>query len=399
MKAREFDELVRQKFDQDDFAYNPAHWDQLAEELDGRKTKRRTLFVWWAPLVGVAASMAIALGASTVLRNGSRLQPIIVHEVAQAQHRHIVRESQCDTRPGLPQAGDNTQANDVALNTTGAREAGNDGNWFAIRYENVKNYKKAAGNYESDRFADRDEFAANDQYKKKSLAVKAAGYYTFRDEEKRADRKSVKTAIMITGGVARGNQGNGYTLGASARHMVSEHIFIEGDVAFVGTSNSMQSPYLDMTHPAASASAAVSRSTARITSNANKTTSGASPVQPVEYQGTIKNATENYNLYYAQVTPTLGYKISRLSIGMGPDFQQLLVDNRPAPSTVERNTIKEDPTFDIGMMGKTEYAVTRNIKAAVFYRESINNVLTPMGGKYIDRNYVQFQVKCAIFNK
>ena len=67
MKAREFDELVRQKFDQDDFAYNPAHWDQLAEELDGRKTKRRTLFMWWAPLIGVAASMAIALGASTAV--------------------------------------------------------------------------------------------------------------------------------------------------------------------------------------------------------------------------------------------------------------------------------------------------------------------------------------------
>ena len=34
----------------------------------------------------------------------------------------------------------------------------------------------------------------------------------------------------------------------------------------------------------------------------------------------------------------------------------------------------------------------------VLYRKGINNILTPMG-KYIDRDYVQFQVRCTIFNK
>jgi hypothetical protein len=36
MKPREFDELVRQKFDQNEFAYNPGNWDRLVEQMDGR---------------------------------------------------------------------------------------------------------------------------------------------------------------------------------------------------------------------------------------------------------------------------------------------------------------------------------------------------------------------------
>ena len=171
---------------------------------------------------------------------------------------------------------------------------------------------------------------------------------------------------------------------------------MEGDLAFLGTSNSQQTQYLE-TVPQ-QAHAIMRNSTAR-TINAKNTTTDAKPTSTPLTQSYVKTESESYNLYYAQITPSLGYKlVKRMSIGVGPDFQQMLVDNRPAPSDVERGTLKEVPMFDIGFMGKTEYAVTRNIKAAVYYREGINNVITPTG-KYIDRNYVQFQVKCAIFNK
>jgi hypothetical protein len=56
------------------------------------------------------------------------------------------------------------------------------------------------------------------------------------------------------------------------------------------------------------------------------------------------------------------------------------------------------PLFDVGVVGKTEYALTKHVKAAVAYRKGINNVLTPMD-KYIDRDYLQVQVRYSIFNR
>lgn len=83
---------------------------------------------------------------------------------------------------------------------------------------------------------------------------------------------------------------------------------------------------------------------------------------------------------------------------MGPDFQKMLVDNRPATSTVDRGNLQVAPTFDVGFIGKTEYALTQRVKAAVSYRKGINSVITT-SNKYIDRDYLQFQMRCTIFNK
>jgi len=87
-----------------------------------------------------------------------------------------------------------------------------------------------------------------------------------------------------------------------------------------------------------------------------------------------------------------------MSIAAGPDFQQMLVDNRPAASETDRGTIQVAPTFDVGFVGKTEYAVTQRVKAGVSYRKGINGVIS-MSDKYIDRDYIQFQMRCTIFNR
>jgi hypothetical protein len=115
--------------------------------------------------------------------------------------------------------------------------------------------------------------------------------------------------------------------------------------------------------------------------------------------GVLKTQDISYNLYYAQITPGIGYKImKRMSVGMGPDFQKMLVDNRPATSEVDRGNLQVAPSFDVGFVGKTEYALTQRVKAAVSYRKGINGVINP-SDKFIDRDYVQFQMRCTIFNR
>ena len=403
MKPREFDDLVRQKFDQDDFAYNPANWDKLAEQLDGRG-KKRNIFMWWMPLVGMAASVAFAIGVPKVLQESSRSYKSMY---ALLSGSNTPADNTDHAQISEPAVVAVVQHNDRRAAPTPAPE--DVSHWFNIRLDNAITTPKstrakktqadvnallmAAGTQvQAERYMDNDAEQSNAK-KKKVLAAKA-GYYTF--NEKETERKPVKTAIMLSGGVNYGGASTGYLVGASARHMVTDKVYVEGDLAFLGTSNSQQTQYLE-TVPQ-QAHAIMRNSTAR-TINAKNTTTDAKPTSTPLTQSYVKTESESYNLYYAQITPSLGYKlVKRMSIGVGPDFQQMLVDNRPAPSDVERGTLKEVPMFDIGFMGKTEYAVTRNIKAAVYYREGINNVITPTG-KYIDRNYVQFQVKCAIFNK
>jgi len=401
MKPREFDDLVRQKFDQDDFAYDPGNWDKLAEQLDGRG-KKRNLFVWWMPLVGMAASVAFALGVPKVLNEEGRTYNSIKAMMAQTNNKNTSSDDVADAQNSASSPLATIAYTDHKITKT--EEPKDISNWFAIRFENAisGNTKKTtapvvASVMSSNRdlaaaaepFIGRDEPVIN---KKKKVIISKPGYYTFNDEQ--TTRKPTKNAILLSGGVNYGGASSGYLVGASARHMVNDKVFVEGDIAFVGTTNSQQTKYMEM--PATPGKTATFSTVRSVNAKNSAVTTKTTEEAP---QGIIKTANESYNLYYAQITPSLGYKImKRMSVGVGPDFQQMLVDNRPAQSDVDRGTLKEVPTFDIGFMGKTEYAVTRNIKAAVYYREGVNNLITPTG-KYIDRNYVQFQVKCAIFNK
>jgi hypothetical protein len=107
----------------------------------------------------------------------------------------------------------------------------------------------------------------------------------------------------------------------------------------------------------------------------------------------------SYNLNYAQMSPSVGIKIiKRISIGAGPDFQQMIGGNRPAASPLDHGNIQEAPSFDVGMTAKTEYTVTKKIRAGVYYRKGINDLISP-SDRYINRDYLQFQLKWVIFNK
>ena len=52
----------------------------------------------------------------------------------------------------------------------------------------------------------------------------------------------------------------------------------------------------------------------------------------------------------------------------------------------------------MGLTGKTEYAVTKKLKAGVLYREGINNLING-GEEYLDRRYLQVQLKFRVFGK
>jgi hypothetical protein len=386
MKPKEFDELIRQKFDRNDFEYNPRNWDKLAEELDGRAKKRSMMMVWWMPLMGIAASVALTVGVTSFFRQSNPGNSSVNTEIAQARTfiQPLQTEEPVVAKKTVIQRHLKT-AKPVASKRKHTTVNENPADWFAISYQNAigNNARKSGkGNTEN---------AIIVKSRKKTLPSNE-GIITFAPD--REFKKSPKLSIVLTGGVNRGSQNSGYMAGASIRKMVNDKVYIESDIAFASSNNTQTTQYLvsegTTSNPVASSTGVASKITA---------VEGNKPATPVKPAGIVKEKDISYNLYYAQVTPTVGYKLlKKMSVGVGPDFQKVLVDNRPDPSSVDRGTIQEAPLFDVGLMGKTEYALTKKFTAAVFYRKGVNNVITPMG-KYIDRDYMQFQIKYTILNK
>lgn len=407
MKPREFDDLVRQKFDRNDFEYNPAGWDRLADQLDGNRKKRSILMWWLMPVSGIAASVALAVG----------IAPLFNHSGIQSGSKGLAQASQSSTQYVQPAQDAPVAHIATAITPTSpatlhypkavykaqkpkvktTRKPGREEE-FAISYDNAvgnrSSHTRTAINLLDATVKPEDKVVAKKD-KKKPLIIDEA-MTTFKDD---AVKKPAKLSIIVSGGYNNGNHNNGYAAGATIRKAISEKVFIEGDVAFASSNIQQNVPYRDMYY----------KTTILTPGNNGSSPQGKSSVVQTEGKptsittavpGPEKNNVVSYNLAYVQISPSVSYRIvKRLSVGAGPDFQQVLSGTRPEKDATDiGGNFKTAPLFDVGMIGKTEFSVTKTLKAGLAYRKGINNVLTPMN-KYIDRDYVQVQVKCAIFNK
>ena len=420
MKPKEFDDLVKQKFEQNDFAYNPAHWDMLAEQMDGKTKKRNIMMWWWAPLAGMAASVALALGVSTVLKMGvpanegvgmahvknidqrGNAQPAAASyfaEIAQIEaptEEDIVIPVTDDRQQPTPSAtrtkksNTNTRKRQPVNNRVAVNSNEEDNDGFRIDIQSATG-KTIVLNANTGAMKKSEEEAKN-----KKLAVTGPIGTFMTEEEETPVKKNHRISVILSGGYNRGAQNTGYMAGATIRKMINDKVYIEGQVAIAGSNNTQSMSYKEtevIRNDNMAMNTGRQMNTGRTTKDLNKM-----PASPTTRE-VIKQKDVSYDLYYAQVSPSIGYNVmKRMSIGVGPDFQQALSDNRPAPSTAERGTIQVAPLFDIGFIGKTELSVTKKLRAGVYYRKGVNNIITPTG-KFIDRDYLQFQVKYTILNK
>ncbi|MCD6012199.1 MAG: hypothetical protein K0Q79_2061 [Flavipsychrobacter sp.] len=400
MKPREFDDLLKQRFDQGDFEYNPRNWERLTDELDGRKKKRSILMWWLMPVAGVAASVALAVGVAPMLQHtdtqsaGTELAQTYKTELAQPAHvvpvTNVAIDEPARTIDYTKAAKKSHKHNNRPQAQAPKEEK------FAIDYNNAIGNKTSISKKDITLLnATNKTTIAKKPEKKKIITDEAV--ITFKDEVKKPQTLS----IILSGGYSSGNQGASYTAGATIRKMVNDKVFIEGEVAFTNSNLTQVRNHIPEEYVKQYGSSKPA------TSGAGSKTAGADPGGKVtamdENTKTIygDKQTENvsFNQTYLQVSPAVNYRIvKRLSIGAGPDFQKALADNRPADDPTNRDHIKVAPLFDVGLIGKTEFSVTKNLKAGLAYRKGINNVITPTG-RYIDRDYLQVQVKCAIFNK
>jgi hypothetical protein len=401
MKSGEFDDLLRQKFEQNDFEFNPKSWDKLVEQLEDRPRKRNML-IWWAmPVAGMAASVALAMGAASLVKYGmpttagAGSTSIAAHKTAQPKRAQRSAVAYTTTNEITPlqaeaQAAPMTKATKQEVQNT---TEDNSNNGFNSRLQAIADNTPTIAPVKEVREAAKTNDAAI--AKKKPVTINDWNMANVTEEDM---QKASGFSVTVSGGINYGQRNNGFSAGATVRKMINTRVYVEGDVAFTNSANVQRSTYQTYEDaPASTSAATAARSAAKITSSTSEEL--AKLMTPPPKIQVTKQQDDLYSMQYAQVTPTIGYKImDKFSIGAGPDFQQALADNRPAKLADNPENQRVAPLFDIGFMGKTEFALAKRVKAAVYYRKGINNVITPMN-KYIDRDYLQFQIKCTVFDK
>jgi len=401
MRPEEFDELIRAKFDQNEFDFNPDNWKKLQFRLDFQPS-RRSVAIWWFPLLGMAAVLAaVSVGFATYLKNAvparRNVAPITAvrrkstNETTNKAAMHILtaKQSEESLKVIAEHKGNNVNAvNDsiivvekdgfIGINRDNALKN------FELQKKNEKTRDKPevidlAGNSEMVK-AQRRKKIITDEGRDKEIA----------EYRSQTNLKKSTSTIDILGGVncASRNCASGFTIGTSGKIMISKRVFLEGDLAFAGSSNTQQTASLSEN----------GFSGLFTTSVAARTTDASAQATPSALPYSIKTGNQAFNMYYAQFTPKLGYNLThRISVGFGPDFQQALQDNRPEAAVLAKYNYLVTPLFDFGFVGKTEFSLTSKVRAAFYYRKGFNNFINPMD-KFIDRDYFQVQMKYAVFN-
>jgi hypothetical protein len=497
MKPNDFDNLIRSKFDENDFEYSPGNWDQLVARMDDKPGKRRTFM--WVPMAIIASTASIAASLAMiisipVLMNHSTSTPIASitrhHSDAQEKLNAVaMRETTVPVAAAQSINDINNLAKTIINNTNNRKD-----NSLSLRA--TFNASEQAARANNALLAFSSSAAVDGQQVRINESNRYPVYNTFNAAQNSRNTSKSKTTISIAGGLAYGNAMSGYSIGATGKRMLGDHLYIESDLAFVSDNTTEKTEYLvasatdgraiasrmissDFSSPSggsalpsmanplsgynttsgagsnsqggignssSSSRFAAARMTMPVTANVPASASATTIITSSASRGFANLATSsgnniantstrrragsrmtgssmggstetaaptpvvsssaqerevNYNLYYAQVTPTLGYNIhKKISVGVGADVQRLLLNESSAAGADagQQASTRELPAFDLGLVGKAECALSNTIKAGVSYRQGMNNVVAP-NANYLDRNYVQVQLKFLLLRK
>jgi hypothetical protein len=383
MKSKEFDDIVRQKFENARLPYNHENWQKLSAALDEKKERNIRLLLW--PLASIAASVAMAIGVFTWVTSNDKeavqVQKQATHGTQQVATAPPQQQQVQEVAP-MPPKQNATRQNNPAPATPQNRAIAQaptsvqNRNIQEQRTLPVQQQEVVATNVTEEQVstfrAEKEQVIAKNTEPVRSLPLTNKNVFY---EEVITKRKERDRFIAIAGGLNYGTLNSGYVMGLSAGTKIgSSKFYVESDVAFVGNMANEKNKQTFKTK----------------SSRIGKTTS---------YNTSTITVQRFYNLYYAQVTPTVGYRVApSISVGVGVDVQKLLINDILVTETDNPDDAKQLPSYDMGLVGKTEYSVTKEIKASVFYRKAVNKELSG-NNNLLNRDYLQVQLKFALFNR
>lgn len=408
MSTNEFDRLIQDKFDNNEFEYKPGSWQQLSHRLDITPPPAKTIatgttagIARWLPKAGMAAGVALVIGLSVFFLNKKPTADTpATADVAPKQSQQAV------TPPVAPEvkntAIQTSQPANTAATTFVATQAKRNAVNKPVQQQQAPqqpaNTVVPQANTNNEHIAQTNTPQPQHTEEKKPL-VKQPKQPDFADNaytpEDKYRKPGGKTSFSLAGGVNYGSLNTGYTVGVSARRKLGDgRFYLEGDVAFVNSNAPKAAAVSDAQYDALNSN--YSGGTKNTGGTSGEPTALAFVSAPVK---TVSQEQALNNLYYLQFSPSVGYNIKKnISVSVGADVQRLLPNsnNDETPVVLESDELKLIPQTDVGLTGKAEYGVTRRLKAGMMYREGVNALID---NKYINRRYLQVQLKFMLFGK
>ena len=392
MPLSDFDSEIRDKFERHEFEYKPAQWERLSQQLSATPLRaRRNMFL--LTLSGIAAAAALLIGVSYFLSPSNipvapsntitaaipaqapvtslpaqnapvPIASIVAAPVTQSvpaqkivfiprQHIQFTLPAQHNTPPAEPP---------VAI-VPEAAESANTPKETVVASQPVV-FK------ETTPVVTQKEVPVTAQ---KNIHLDFTA--PVMDDPERTDRPMRSASLSVAGGYKFGSSNLGYMVGLNARKNLGSKVFIEGDLAFANSRNAQQ------------------------TKNVGTETFDVIKSIPGGFAKSANTGRTVINMYYLQLTPTVGYHLSEsFVLGAGADIQRLFQDNASQTYIVEGDGVKAMPLMDYGVVAKTEYKVLRNVSAGLQYRLGMNNVIAP-DKDYTNRSYLQVQLKLGLLGK
>jgi len=443
MPINDFDRGLIEQFEAHDYEYNPAQWNRLAEQLPERQNSLVKRYIW-LPLSGIAAAIALLIGVPMMMKKGNDNQTVVATRTLTPATNNtsalpVTPVTEAVAGPVSPEpqtpsvAENNSRANNRAASglslvapqssgdetsqpgttrilplttnvqvltpvhslpgaqTSAYRSGGlknsNTVRHFApqliakepvaaevIPHAEVPVYKTEQQPIAVNLQRPVERLNTAEQEKQHGGGLNPRFDATIDPDDIGLNQSSKKASLSIAGGYNQGSTNVGYMVGVNTRKHLGNKLYVEGDVAFAANRNNDQT---------LSMQTSTYESYARNGGFANNLKS--SPA-----------TSEVSNLYYLQVTPTVGYQLmNKLSVGAGADVQRLFHDGNKTAFIAENGKMTPVPTMDYGLVGKTEYSLLKNLKAGVQYRYGMNNVLAP-DKNYVNRSYLQVQLKLGI---
>jgi hypothetical protein len=408
MSTNEFDRLIRDKFDSGEFDYKPEGWQQLSRKMDltppGKTMATGAAGIGrWLPKAGIAAGIAAIIGISAYFMDHNTTAPHPQDTVTKTTTPTAVpTQAPVVTNTTAPATVPATTTNATTHVTVAAQSGNRPANATTRQQQTVPNtVVPQANNNNHVQVAQTNN--NNPQQPQPAETRKPVtplpkqpdfGENAYAADDKKQQR-SGRTSFSLAGGVNYGSLNTGYTVGVSARRKLGDgRFYVEGDLAFVNSSAPKAASVSEAQYDALNTNYSGTNNTG--SSGGNGPAAMAAVSAPVK---TVSQEQALNSLYYLQFSPSVGYNVQKnIAVSVGADVQRLLQNNSngETPVVLESDELKLIPQTDVGLTGKAEYGVTRRLKAGMLYREGVNALID---NKYINRRYVQVQVKFLLFGK
>lgn len=363
MQANEFDELLRDKYEEYTPAYSEKAWTELAAKIPVDTPVRRSILWLWPVSIGIAASIAMVIVLFRIGPSGNVQHNLVHRQNSPLPSKHNYASAPYQIAHSEPLAIRTLRSNNREAKNKLPTVKANEGITASLfPRPDSASLPVAYSTIEA-----RPQLLAENPVPKRRVLP---------DEPvlNIEPRIAKKTTVSLAGGVQYGTLNAGYAAGVNIRHQLSKRWSLESDVSYVkyGASGLQSEPVLQTRNASPSSLVASSQTT-------------APENRPV--------------IQYFQATPGVAFSITNsISIGAAVDLQRNISDNSEETVVTGNADIKTLPLLDIGAAGRAEFGISKRLKAGVIYRYGINNIVQS-GHNYLDRRYIQIQLKVPLISR